>query len=62
MTVIDPVALHVNSCGEAGPVMARACRVFQTGAWKRKWREAQEQDDYEAMDRLDRQWEMIGLP
>lgn len=60
--VIDPVARHINSCGDAGPVMARACAVFQTGAWRRRWRQAQEDEDYSTMDRLDREWEMIGLP
>lgn len=62
MNVIDPIKLHVQSCGDAGPVMARACAVFQLGDWRRRWREAQAANDFAALDRLDRQFEMIGLP
>lgn len=60
--VIDPVRLHVESCGNAGPVIALACRTFQRANWLRRWREATEVKDYYTLDRLDREYEMIGLP
>lgn len=60
--VIDPVRLHVESCGQAGPVMALACRTFDRARWLQKWRKAEEEKDYPTMDRLDREYEMIGLP
>ena len=31
-------------------------------SWKAKWRKAEEEKDSEAMDRLDAQYEMVGLP
>ena len=60
--VIDPVRLHVESHGQAGPVMALACRTFDRARWLQKWRQAEQEKDYHAMDRLDREYEMIGLP
>ena len=35
---------------------------MEMAKWKKDWREAEEQNDYQAMDWLDKQFEMVGLP
>jgi hypothetical protein len=62
--VIDPRAMHVNDecSGDLARVIGRAAYVFDLGLWRQRWRKAVEEDDYSEMDRLDRSFEMIGLP
>lgn len=60
--VIDPVRLHVDSDGDAGPVMARACYTFQLGSWRGRRRRAEMMNDFAEMDRLDSEYERLGLP
>ena len=60
--VIDPRRLHVQSSGDAGPVIAKACYVFDLGQWRKDWRRAEETKDYDSMDLLDRRYEMLGMP
>lgn len=60
--VIDPVVRHIMSSGEAGPIMAHACFVFQMGDWRRRRRIAEAENNYLALDSLDREFELIGLP
>lgn len=60
--VINPVRLHIDSDGNAGPVMARACYTFQLGSWKARRRRAEENNDFPALDRLDSEYERLGLP
>lgn len=62
MSVIDPIRLHIESNGNAGRAIAKACAIFQTCDWRKRWQKAVEERDYDAMDRLDREYEMIGLP
>lgn len=42
--------------------MARACYVFELGNWFRRRREAEARNDFDTLDTLDRQFEMLGLP
>lgn len=60
--LIDPVRQHVYGDGSTSKVIHRACIVFQTGRWRQRWRKAQAEDDFSTLDRLDREFEMIGLP
>ena len=36
--------------------------AMEMGQWRRAWREAEAAKDYYALDRLDRQYELVGLP
>ena len=60
--VIDPIKLHWDSGGEAGPTIAQASYIFQLGNWKRRYRIAKEKEDWATMDQMDREYEMLGLP
>ena len=60
--VIDPVRLHFDSYGDAGPVMARASYTFQLGAWRARRRIAEAANDFPMLDQLDREYERLGLP
>lgn len=60
--VIDPIRRHIVSCGEAGPVMALACYTFQLGDWRVRRRRAEARNDFAELDRMDREYEKIGLP
>lgn len=42
-------------------VCCQASRVFQLGGWKARHREAEERNDFAALDRLDKEYEMIGV-
>lgn len=37
------------------------CRM-QMAEWRGKWLKAQSEQDFDAMDQLDKQYEMVGLP
>lgn len=41
--------------------MARACYVFQLGAWRARRRIAEARNDFDTLDRLDREYELIGI-
>lgn len=60
--VINPIKLHVESNGDAGPIMARACYTFQHGWWRARRRIAEANNDFAMLDRLDAEYERIGLP
>lgn len=36
--------------------------AIEMGIWRGKWRKAVEEDDSEAMEALDRQYDLVGLP
>jgi hypothetical protein len=36
--------------------------AMEMGVWRAEWRAAAEAKDYEAMDRLSRDYERVGLP
>jgi hypothetical protein len=36
--------------------------AIQMGMWLQEWRKAKETSNYAAMDRLDREYELVGLP
>lgn len=66
--VIDPVwvdqigrDLDVPFDKDFYRVCCQASYVFQLGGWKARRREAEERNDFAALDRLDRQYEMIGV-
>lgn len=42
-------------------VCCRASYVFQLGDWRRRRRDAEARNDFEALDRLDREYELIGI-
>lgn len=72
--VIDPFALdlmgHEKGVVGSGPdclmrpafyrVIIKASYTFQLGDWRRRRRVAVEKNDFAALDRLDREYEMIG--
>lgn len=35
---------------------------MELGDWRRRWRDAVEREDYETMDRLDKEFDRVGLP
>lgn len=35
---------------------------IELGIWRRKWREAEAAKDYDAMTRLEANYEMVGMP
>jgi hypothetical protein len=65
--VIDPFWLDIAGRGDIElpkpfyAVVQRASYVFQLGDWKRQRREAEARNDFDALDRLDRAYEMIGV-
>lgn len=65
-TVIDPFWVDIAGRGDVQfpPGFYRACRhasvVFQLGAWRARRRDAEARNDFAALDRLDREYEMIG--
>ena len=66
-TVIDPFWVDIAGRGDVQfpdgfyRVCCRASYVFQLGEWRRKRREAEARNDFDALDRLDREYEMIGV-
>ena len=44
------------------PKLNRLRSIMELGAWRAKWREAREANDWDAMDRLDKEYDMVGLP
>lgn len=66
-TVIDPTWVDIAGRGDrtfpAGfyGICCRASYVFQMGDWRRRRREAEARNDFDALDRLDREYEMIGV-
>ena len=48
--------------GNLGLFMDMLRLRMEIGAWKAAWREAMERNDHEALDQLDREYNMIGLP
>lgn len=66
-TVIDPFWVDIAGRGEEHrfqPGFYAACRrasvTFQMGNWKARHRAAEARNDWDALDRLDREYEMIG--
>lgn len=63
--VIDPFWIDIAGRGdERFPkdfyrVCCRANATFRLGEWRRRWREAETRNDFEALDRLDREYEML---
>lgn len=35
---------------------------MEEARWRERWRRAKAENDYDTMDRLQREWEMLGLP
>lgn len=66
-TVIDPFWIDIAGRGDIHfqpdfyRVCCRAAYVFQMGDWKRRRREAEARNDFDTLDRLDREYEMIGV-
>jgi hypothetical protein len=66
-TVIDPIWVDLAGRGEVEfppsfyGACCRASFVFQYGNWKRRWREAEARNDFAALDRLDKEYERIGM-
>jgi hypothetical protein len=65
--VIDPFWIDIAGRGDHEfpkpfyQVCCRASYVFQMGDWQRRRRVAEANKDWDAMDRLDREYEMIGV-
>lgn len=64
--IIDPIWIDIaGRCGnhEFDASFYRVCchasYVFQIGGWRARRRVAEERNDFEALDRLDREYEMI---
>lgn len=66
-TVIDPFWIDIAGRGDVHfdkdfyRVCCHASYVFQLGGWRARRRAAEERNDFEALDRLDREYEMIGV-
>lgn len=66
-TVIDPFWVDIAGRGDwnFAPGFYMACRraspIFQLGDWRRRRREAEERNDFRALDRLDQEYERIGM-
>lgn len=66
-TVIDPFWIDIAGRDDIDfqKDFYRVCRhasyVFQLGDWRRRRREAEARNDFDALDRLDREYEMIGV-
>ena len=65
--VIDPFWVDIAGRGDHHfpanfyRVCCRASYVFQMGGWRARRRAAEERNDFDALDRLDREYEMIGI-
>jgi len=65
-TVIDPLWVDIAGRQDVAfpadfyRVCCRAASTFLLGDWKRRRREAEANNDFAALDRLDREYEMIG--
>lgn len=65
-TVIDPLWIDiagrddVQFPAEFYRVCCLASLTFQLGHWRARRREAEARNDFRALDRLDREYEMIG--
>jgi hypothetical protein len=66
-TVIDPRWVDIAGRDEATfppgfyQVCCRAGPIFQLGDWKRRRRIAEERNDFRELDRLDQEYERIGM-
>ena len=66
-TVIDPFWVDIAGRGDVEfpkafyNVCCHASYVFRLGDWRRRWREAEAKNDFAALDRLDREYEMLGV-
>lgn len=66
--VIDPFWIDIagrsdehNFKPEFYRVCCHASYVFQMGDWRRRRRDAEARNDFHMLDRLDREYEMIGV-
>lgn len=65
--VIDPFWIDIAGRGDVEfhkdfyRVCCHASYVFQLGDWRRRRRDAEARNDFDALDRLDREYEMIGV-
>lgn len=48
--------------GELGNLMNRLRYRMELAEWRRQMREAKANEDFDAMDRLDRSYDYLGLP
>lgn len=66
-TVIDPFWVDIAGRGDVSfpkgfyEACCRASPVFQLGAWRKRRRIAEERNDFAELDRLDREYERIGV-
>lgn len=66
-TVIDPFWVDIAGRGDVSfpdgfyRACCRASPVFQLGAWRKRRREAEARNDFDELDRLDRDYERIGM-
>jgi len=67
--VIDPISLaFIGEQNRETPrmtdnffsLMCRASSTFMMGDWKRRRREAEARNDFDALDRLDHEYEIIN--
>jgi hypothetical protein len=64
--VIDPIWVDLAGRDEIEypkdfyRVCCRASYVFQLGGWKARRRDAEARNDFDALDRLDKEYERIG--
>lgn len=64
--VIDPFWIDIAGRGDHHfppafyGVCCKASYVFRMGDWHRRRRDAEARNDFDALDRLDREYEMIG--
>ena len=57
-TVIDVSYFREDETRLRGQLRSR----MDMGQWRKEWQKAKIARDFEAMDRLDRRYEMVGLP
>ena len=66
-TVIDPFWVDIAGRDDVSfpkdfyRLCCAASYRFQMGDWKRRRRDAEARNDFAALDRLDREYEMIGV-
>lgn len=65
--VIDPFWVDIAGRGDVEfpkdfyRVCCRASATFQMGGWRQRRRAAEARNDFAELDRLDREYEMIGI-
>lgn len=55
--------IHIRFSEDLGSQKKNELRYrMELAEWKKRWREAVDLQDYEWMDRLDREYQKVGLP